>query len=121
MEITKVVKPFIRRGWPNTFGNIVYIFFIHVSWIFSSHALVLSVTWIRNSICLIFVETEIFFQHLLQMEHFCNINDFTVTFDQLNTSLQNTSINLLKKKCFTDPKLLNVNDDIFFSYIYIAV
>ncbi len=27
MEITKVVKPFIRRGWPNTFGNIVYIHF----------------------------------------------------------------------------------------------
>ncbi len=25
MEIIKVVKPFIRRGWPNTFGNIVYI------------------------------------------------------------------------------------------------
>ncbi len=25
MEINKVVKPFIRRGWPNTFGNIVYI------------------------------------------------------------------------------------------------
>ncbi len=25
MEITKVVKPFIRRGWPNTFGNIVYL------------------------------------------------------------------------------------------------
>ncbi len=25
MEITKVVKPFIKRGWPNTFGNIVYI------------------------------------------------------------------------------------------------
>ncbi len=25
MEITKVVKPFIRKGWPNTFGNIVYI------------------------------------------------------------------------------------------------
>ncbi len=24
MEITKVVKPFIRRGWPNTFCNIVY-------------------------------------------------------------------------------------------------
>ncbi len=24
MEITKVVKPFIRRGSPNTFGNIVY-------------------------------------------------------------------------------------------------
>ncbi len=24
MEITKVVKPFIRRGWPNTFGKIVY-------------------------------------------------------------------------------------------------
>ncbi len=24
MEITKVVKPFIRRGWPNTFANIVY-------------------------------------------------------------------------------------------------
>ncbi len=25
MEITKVVKPFIRRGWPNTFGYTVYI------------------------------------------------------------------------------------------------
>ncbi len=25
MEIAKVVKPFIRRGWPNTFGNIEYI------------------------------------------------------------------------------------------------
>ncbi len=25
MEITKVVKPFIRRGRPYTFGNIVYI------------------------------------------------------------------------------------------------
>ncbi len=25
MEITKVVKPFIRRGWPNTFGNIVCV------------------------------------------------------------------------------------------------
>ncbi len=25
MEITKVVKPFIRRGRPNTFGNIVYV------------------------------------------------------------------------------------------------
>ncbi len=25
MEITKVVKPFIRRGKPNTFGNIVYM------------------------------------------------------------------------------------------------
>ncbi len=24
MEITKVVNPFIRRGWPNTFDNIVY-------------------------------------------------------------------------------------------------
>ncbi len=24
MEITKVVKPFIRSGWHNTFGNIVY-------------------------------------------------------------------------------------------------
>ncbi len=24
MEMTKVVKPFIRRGCPNTFGNIVY-------------------------------------------------------------------------------------------------
>ncbi len=22
--MTKVVKPYIRRGWPNTFGNIVY-------------------------------------------------------------------------------------------------
>ncbi len=26
MEITKVVKPFIRRG-ANTFGNIVYVFY----------------------------------------------------------------------------------------------
>ncbi len=26
MEITKVVKPFIRRRCPNTFGNIVYIY-----------------------------------------------------------------------------------------------
>ncbi len=26
MEITKVVKPFIRRGRPNTFGNIVYMY-----------------------------------------------------------------------------------------------
>ncbi len=26
MEITKVVKPFIRRGWPNTFGYIVYVY-----------------------------------------------------------------------------------------------
>ncbi len=26
MEITKVVKPFITRGWPNTFGNIVYFY-----------------------------------------------------------------------------------------------
>ncbi len=26
MEITKVVKPFIRRGWLNTFGNIVYVY-----------------------------------------------------------------------------------------------
>ncbi len=25
MEITKVVKPFIKWGWPNTFGNIVYV------------------------------------------------------------------------------------------------
>ncbi len=25
MEIAKIVKPFIKRGWPNTFGNIVYI------------------------------------------------------------------------------------------------
>ncbi len=25
MEITKVVKPFIRRRWPNTFVNIVYL------------------------------------------------------------------------------------------------
>ncbi len=24
MEITKLVKPFIYRGWPNTFANIVY-------------------------------------------------------------------------------------------------
>ncbi len=23
--MTKVVKPFIKRGWPNTFGNIVYL------------------------------------------------------------------------------------------------
>ncbi len=32
MEITKVVKPFIRRGWPNTFGNIVYIIIIIIYW-----------------------------------------------------------------------------------------
>ncbi len=25
MEITKIVKPFIRRGCLNTFGNIVYL------------------------------------------------------------------------------------------------
>ncbi len=25
MEITKVVKSLIKRGWPNTFGNIVYL------------------------------------------------------------------------------------------------
>ncbi len=25
MEITTAAKPFIRRGWPNTFGNIVYM------------------------------------------------------------------------------------------------
>ncbi len=25
MEITKLVKPLIKRGWPNTFDNIVYI------------------------------------------------------------------------------------------------
>ncbi len=30
MEINKVVKPFIRRGWPNTFGNIVYMYSIYV-------------------------------------------------------------------------------------------
>ncbi len=28
MEMTKVVKPFIRRVLPNTFGNIVYIQYI---------------------------------------------------------------------------------------------
>ncbi len=31
MEITKVVKPFIRRGRPNTFGNIVYLSIIDTS------------------------------------------------------------------------------------------
>ncbi len=25
MEITKVVKHLIKRGWPNTFGNILYM------------------------------------------------------------------------------------------------
>ncbi len=25
MEITKVVKNFIRRGWTNTFANLVYV------------------------------------------------------------------------------------------------
>ncbi len=25
MEIPKVVKAFLIRGWPNTFGNIVYV------------------------------------------------------------------------------------------------
>jgi len=39
------------------------------------------------------------------IESFCNIiNVFTVTFDQLNGSLLNKSINL-----FTDPKLLTVS------------
>ncbi len=28
MEITKVVKPFLRRGWTNTFGNIYKNIFI---------------------------------------------------------------------------------------------
>ncbi len=28
MEIIKVVKPFIKRGRPNTFGNIVYLFWL---------------------------------------------------------------------------------------------
>ncbi len=28
MEITKLLKPFIRRG-ANTFGNIVYIYYIN--------------------------------------------------------------------------------------------
>jgi len=38
---------------------------------------------------------------------FCNIiNVFTVTFDQLNVSLLNESINFSKAKC-TDPKPLN--------------
>ncbi len=36
MEITKVVKPFIRRRWPNTFGNIVYIYIRAVRW--ASHS-----------------------------------------------------------------------------------
>ncbi len=31
MEITKVVKPFIRRGCSNTFGNIVYISAVKVN------------------------------------------------------------------------------------------
>ncbi len=35
MEITKVVKPFIRKGWPNTFGNIVYIYKYLQSHVFS--------------------------------------------------------------------------------------
>ncbi len=30
MGITKVVKPLIRRGIPNTFGNLVYIY-IYIS------------------------------------------------------------------------------------------
>ncbi len=30
MEITKVVKPIIRRGWLNTFGNIVYVYICNV-------------------------------------------------------------------------------------------
>ncbi len=33
MEITKVVKPFIRRG-ANTFGNIVYIYIIKCIYIY---------------------------------------------------------------------------------------
>ncbi len=32
MEIIKVVKPFTRRGWSNTFDTIVYVFgTIHVT------------------------------------------------------------------------------------------
>ncbi len=31
MEITKVVKQFIKKGRPNTFGNIVYFRFITFS------------------------------------------------------------------------------------------
>ncbi len=30
MEIAKIVKPFIRMGWPNTFGNIVHILELEV-------------------------------------------------------------------------------------------
>ncbi len=38
MKITKVVKPFIKMGWPNTFGNIVYIAEIQniAMWVFSN-------------------------------------------------------------------------------------
>ncbi len=38
MEITKIVKPFIKMGWPNTFGNIVYIVEILniAMWVFSN-------------------------------------------------------------------------------------
>ncbi len=32
MEITKAVKPFIRMGWPNTFGNIVCVYvYVNIS------------------------------------------------------------------------------------------
>ncbi len=30
MEISKVVKPFIKRGRPNNFGNIVYVNHIYI-------------------------------------------------------------------------------------------
>ncbi len=36
MEITKVVKSFIRRGWSNTFENIVYMSVVEMPiWLFS--------------------------------------------------------------------------------------
>ncbi len=46
-------------------------------------------------------------QHFFKIELFCKIiNVFSVTFHQFNVSLLNKSINFLKKKNLTDPKLM---------------
>ncbi len=48
MEMTKAVKPFIRRGWPNTFGNIVYIV-INLTLSFFKFKSKTEVIWFGNS------------------------------------------------------------------------
>ncbi len=37
-------------------------------------------------------------KHLFEIKIFCNINVFSVSFDQFNVSLLNKSLNLFKKK-----------------------